>query len=202
MSSVNAGTARRSSSDAFAPGSDIDYLSRIRLGDASAFESLFHAYYPALCDFVWSYVRSRDVAEELVQSVFLWIWEHRATWEPTGGVRAYLFAGCRNQALGVLKHERVVSRIARRAIQEGIPLGIAEARLAPDEELQAAQLRDAFREAIDLLPERRRLTVILRWQQQMSHAEIARVMGISVKTVEVQLGRALAFFRKRLAHLV
>ena len=202
MASVNAGTAKRSSSDAFAPGSDLDCLSRIRLGDADAFESLFHAYYPALCDFVWSYVRSRDVAEELVQSVFLWIWEHHATWEPTGGVRAYLFAACRNQALGVLKHERVVSRIARRAIQEGIPLGIAGARLGPDEELQAAQLADAFRAAIDLLPERRRLAVILRWQQQMSHAEIARVMGISVKTVEVQLGRALVFFRKRLAHLV
>src|SRR5712692_8557596 len=60
-------------------------VARIRLADERAFESLFHAYYAALCDFVQSYVRSPDVAEELVQAVFLRIWEHRATWEPAKG---------------------------------------------------------------------------------------------------------------------
>jgi RNA polymerase sigma-70 factor (ECF subfamily) len=177
-------------------------VARIRLGDEGAFESLFHAYYPRLCDFVGTYVRSLDVAEELVQTVFLRIWEHRATWEPTAGVRAYLFAACRNQALGVLKHERVVARVAQHAAREGIPLGIAATQVGPDDELHASELAGALREVIDRLPERRRLVVILRWQQQMSHAEIARVLGISVKTVEVQLGRAFAFFRAQLTHLV
>src|SRR5207244_12071834 len=135
------------------------------------------------------------------QTVFLRSWEHRPTWEPTAGVRAYLFAACRNQALGVLKHERVVARVAGRATRERILLGIAPARVGPDDELQASELADALREVIERLPERRRLVVILRWQQQMSHAEIARVLGISVKTVEAQMGRALAFFRSQLAHL-
>ncbi|HEV2751544.1 MAG TPA: RNA polymerase sigma-70 factor [Gemmatimonadales bacterium] len=176
-------------------------VARIRLGDEGAFESLFHAYYARLCDFAQSYVRSPDVAEELVQTVFLRIWEHRATWEPITGARAYLFAACRNQALGLLKHQRVVARVARRATREGIPLGIAAARVGPDDALQASELARVLRDAVDKLPERRRLVVILRWQQQMSHAEIARVLGISVKTVEVQMGRAFAFFRRQLAHL-
>jgi len=175
-------------------------VARIRLADERAFESLFHAYYAALCDFVQSYVRSPDVAEELVQAVFLRIWEHRATWEPATGARAYLFAACRNQALGGLKHERVVARVARQATSEEIALGVAAPRMGADRELQASELTAAFRAAVSRLPERRRIVVILRWQHQMSHAEIARVLGISVKTVEVQIGRALAFFRQQLAH--
>jgi RNA polymerase sigma-19 factor, ECF subfamily len=163
---------------------------------------LFHAYYAPLCDFVESFVHSPDLAEELVQTVFLRIWEHRETWEPRAGVRAYLFAACRNQALGVLKHERVVARVAQRSSREGIPLGMAVTQVGPDDELHASELADALREAVHRLPEQRRLVVILRWQHQMSYAEIAQVLGISVKTVEVQLGRAFAFLRAQLTHLV
>ena len=177
-------------------------VGRIRLGDEGAFESLFQAYYAPLCDFVQSFVHSPDLAEELVQTVFVRIWEHRHTWEPRAGVRAYLFAACRNQALGVLKHERVVARVVQHASREGIPLGIAVTHVGPDDELHASELADALREAVDRLPERRRHVVILRWQHQMSYAEIAQVLGISVKTVEVQLGRAFAFFRAQLTHLV
>jgi RNA polymerase sigma-70 factor (ECF subfamily) len=176
-------------------------VARIRVADEGAFESLFLAYYARLCDFVQSYMRSPDSAEELVQTVFLRIWQHRATWEPTTGVRAYLFAACRNQALGALKHERVVARVVRRATHEETALGIAAPRMGPDEELQASELTAVLREAVNKLPERRRIVVVLRWQQQMSYAEIAGVLGISVKTVEVQMGRALAFFRRQLAHL-
>src|SRR6266566_1881386 len=178
-----------------------EWVARIRLADEGAFKSLFQAYYASLCAFVQSYVRSPDLAEELVQTVFLQIWQHRATWEPTTGARAYLFAACRNQALGALRHERVVARAAQRATREEITLGAAAARMGPDEEVQASELAAALREAVDRLPERRRIVVILRWQQQMSYAEIAGVLGISVKTVEVQMGRALAFFRQQLAHL-
>ena len=88
-------------------------MARVRLGEESAFESLFEAYYASLCDFVQSFLHSAESAEEVVQTVFLRIWEQRATWEPTTGVRAYLFAACRNQALGILKHERVVTTHGR-----------------------------------------------------------------------------------------
>jgi RNA polymerase sigma-70 factor (ECF subfamily) len=174
---------------------------RIRLGDEDAFQSLFELHYGSLCDFVQSYVRSSETAEELVQTVFLRIWVDRATWEPATGVRAYLFAACRNQALGALKHERVVALAAARAASEDVSLGSGAPRLGPDEELQAAELTRALQEAVRALPERRRWVVILRWQHQMSYAEIADALGISVKTVEVQIGRALAAFRTRLAHL-
>ena len=177
-----------------------DWVVRIRLGDENAFESLFEAYYPPLCDFVQSYLHSAESAEEVVQTVFLRIWEQRATWEPATGVRPYLFAACRNQALGILKHERVVVRTAARATREDLSLGMGRSAPAPDAELHAAELANALRAAVHGLPERRRMVVVLRWQHQMSYAEIASVLGISVKTVEVQMGRALASLRKQLGH--
>jgi hypothetical protein len=85
-------------------------LERIRSGDEAAFEHLFRSYYQPLCDFAMSYVRSRETAEELVQTVFLRLWEKRESLRPATGVAAYLFAACRNGSLDHLKHRRVVER--------------------------------------------------------------------------------------------
>jgi RNA polymerase sigma-70 factor, ECF subfamily len=178
-----------------------EWVARVRLGDELAVASLFEAYYPALCDFVRSYLRSPESAEDVVQTVFLRIWEHRATWQPTNGVRAYLFAACRNRALGALKHDRVVARSAARVTSELVAGASGRGDPAPDEAALALELARALRVAVDALSERRRTVVILRWQHQMSYAEIASVLGISVKTVEVHIGRALASLRKHLVHL-
>jgi RNA polymerase sigma-70 factor (family 1) len=178
-----------------------EWVARVRLGDERAVESLFEAYYPALCDFVQSYLHSPEAAEDVVQTVFLRIWEHRATWDPATGVRAYLFAACRNRALGALKHDRVVARTAARVTSELVVWAGGLGTLAADEAVQAGELARTLHAAVNTLPERRRTVVILRWQHQMSYAEIAAVLGISVKTVEVHVGRALAFLRKHLVHL-
>lgn len=175
------------------------WLERIRAGDEAAFEELFSAYYPALCGFAQSYVRAPDVAEELVQDVFLRIWEGHAHWNPTNGIRAYLFAACRNRALDHRKHERIVARTAKEARGAGRAPGLGQPALSPDNEMQAAELQEALRRAVHELPERRRAVVILRWQHGLTHAEIARVLGISVKGVETQFGRAIASLRDRLA---
>ena len=63
--------------------SEGELVARVRLGDEGAFQSLFETYYATLCDFAQSYLHSPELAEELVQTVFLRIWEHRVRWEPT-----------------------------------------------------------------------------------------------------------------------
>src|SRR5438132_8925079 len=95
-----------------------DRVARVRLGDQAAFEAMFTEHYRSLCDFVMSMVRVAQIAEEIVQSVFMRIWERRATWDPSGGVRGYLFTACRHHALDHLKHERTVASFARRSAQE------------------------------------------------------------------------------------
>jgi RNA polymerase sigma-70 factor, ECF subfamily len=175
--------------------------SRIRHGDEHAFGQLFLQHYPSLCEFVNSMVRAPDDAEEIVQGVFHRIWEARATWNPKGGARAYLFAACRNHAVDFLRHEQVVTRAASDASREiGGRTTASQSRVAraADADLEAAELQRRLRDAVDALPERRRLVVILRWQHQLSNPEIAQVLGISVKGVEIQFSRALADLRRRL----
>lgn len=174
-------------------------LERVRAGDEGAFEAIFMTYYAALCSFVQSYVLAPDIAEELVQDVFLRIWERRAEWAPPGGVRAYLFTACRNRALDHVKHERIVARTADAARREGHPPGAGQPPSPPDIDAQATELAEALHDAVHELPERRRQVLVLRWEHGLSHAEIAEVLGISVKGVETQLGRAMATLRVRLA---
>ncbi len=67
---------------------DRAWIARVRASDAAAFEAMFRAYGETLCSFVNGYVRSRDEAQELVQDLFLWIWEHRYEWEGCGTGRS------------------------------------------------------------------------------------------------------------------
>lgn len=176
------------------------WLRRIRAGDEGAFEALFSAYYSSLCVFVRGYVGAADLAEELVQNVFLRIWERRATWSPSRGIRAYLFAACRNEALDHVKHERVVARARETAVREGRAPGLGQVPSRPDEEAQASELSAALHREVRELPERRRIVFVLRWRDRLSHAEIGRLLGVSAKCAETQFGRAMATLRERLAH--
>ena len=170
---------------------------RIRVGDERVFASLFLEHYDSLCEFVNSYLHAPDIAEEVVQSVFLRIWESRDSWDPKGSVRAFLFASCRNQALDLLRHEQIVVRSA-----EGAEIGLGwSAPRAADADLEAAELADRLSAVVAGLPERRRLVVVLRWQHQLSNPEIAQILGISVKGVEMQFSRALADLRRQLEQL-
>ena len=167
-----------------------------RADDERVFAKLFLDHYASLCEFVDAYIRAPDVAEEIVQAVFLRLWESRDSWEPKRGARAYLFASCRNQALDYLRHERIVTRTADVAFDSDA--GRSRDPNRADHDLEAAELGDRLRAVVDRLPERRRMVVVLRWQHQLTNPEIARIMGISVKGVEMQFSRALADLRRNL----
>jgi RNA polymerase sigma-70 factor, ECF subfamily len=178
-----------------------DVIARIRAGDAEAFSAVFHAHYTALCSFVASYVDDAEVAEELVQELFCALWERRAEWNPPGRIRHYLLAAARNRSISYLRHLRVALRTSRRwAGTDDESPGMGHRTSSPDRDLEIAELTRACRQAIHTLPERRRLVIIFRWQHQMTHAEIAHALGISVKGVESLLTRALKSLRTYLSH--
>jgi len=171
-----------------------DLVARIRAGDAAAFAALFETFHAPLCAFAYRYVGIREVAEELVQEVFLFIWEHRATWSVRDSVKNYLFTAVRNAAVSWLRHERVVHR------REAETVVFASRPVAPaDRELTANELLTAVRRAVEKLPERCRLIFLMHREQGLTYGEIAAVLDLSPKTVEVQMGRALKALRKSLA---
>jgi RNA polymerase sigma-70 factor (ECF subfamily) len=178
------------------PGGEVEraWISRIAAGDEAAFETLFHAYHARLCAFAYRYVGAHDLAEEMVQEVFLFIWDRRETWDVRTSLKSYLFAAVRNAALSYLRHERVV----RRHDAETVEL-FTRPTPSTDSEVRTTELVAAVQRAVNRLPERCRLVFTLHREQALTYAEIAEVLAISPKTVEVQMGRALKTLRKALA---
>ena len=173
-----------------------DLARRIRDGDQGALEALFREHYAALCRFANRYLHDRAAAEDLVQDVFASIWTGRLRVDVRGSPRSYLFAAVRNRALNLRKHQLVERDWERdEALPDVRELHRAPAR--PDDLLDDAERRNRLRAALEALPERCRLVMQLRWEEQLSHAEIAEVMGITVKGVERQLARGLRALRDR-----
>lgn len=172
----------------------IDRAESPRPNRRASIETLFRTYHASLCTFAYRYVRAPDVAEELVQEVFLSLWERDQACGEHEVSLPYLYTAVRNAALGYLRHEGVV----RRSESDVVALFSRPAASA-DREIQRNELRQALRRAIDRLPERRRLVFTLGCEEGLSHAEIARILEISPKTVEVQMTRAYRDLRKALA---
>ena len=161
---------------------------------AAEFEALFRTHYGPVCRFLDSVVQSRDVAEELAQDVFLRMWEMLDAAGVVPITPAYLFGAAHNRALQYLRHQRVIARSAARVVS-----AFDAAPVTPFDELAQHDLAAAIDRAVAELPERCRLVFVLSRQQHLGYTEIAQALGVSVRTVETQMWRALKRLRARLA---
>lgn len=171
----------------------IGLTDRLRRGDEAAFDAIFRAWYPSLVRASESLVRSRAVAEEVVQDVMLELWKRRESLDPNTSAQAYLFQSTRNRSLNYLRHERV-EREAEPQIARSEAVDAPADSLMVEEEMQVA-----LRRAIEGLPERCREVFVLSRTHGLKYSEIAQTLGISVKTVEAQMGKALRVMREELA---
>lgn len=160
--------------------------------DAASFEAVFRAHYASLCSFALRYTGNAEAAEELVQDLFAKLWIDRNAWPAPRNERAYLFAAVRNRALNARARQQLEQDWADEERMSESPESRVPDALAV---VEASELRHQLDAAIEALPERCRLVIHLRWREQLSYAEIASVMGISVKGVENQLARGLARLR-------
>ena len=172
---------------------DPTLLDRLRRGDDAAFDTIFRTWYAPLVRLAEGMVRSRAVAEELVQEVMLELWRRRETLAADGSPQAYLFQATRNRALNHIRHEKVQKR--------GEPFA-ASAEWAPapaHAELVEGEIDAAVKSAVAGLSPRAREVFEMSRVQGLKYAEIADALGVSVKAVEKQMGNALRALRERLA---
>jgi RNA polymerase sigma-70 factor (ECF subfamily) len=169
---------------------DAELVARMQRGDDQAIEMLYLRYYPALLRFAGSLVRSYDLAEEIVQETFLTLWARRQDIGIRGHVRAYLYAAVRNRALQLLQHQQVVQRTEAEILREDSVIAVARGPTGADTIVEANELAARVMRVIAAMPERRRVALILRWRHQLSHAEIAEIMGTTVGAVTTQISRA------------
>jgi RNA polymerase sigma-70 factor (ECF subfamily) len=158
--------------------------------DEAAFDALVRAHYARLYNYAYRFLGAREAAQDAVQEVFLKVWERRAG-PPLQDPLAYLYQAVRNQCLMVLNRERRWNQVE---IEDEVVANVLEPQVDDAEDLASAAAR-----AVNELPERCRLIFTMSREQDLSYGEIARVLGISPKTVENQIGRALKILRRRLA---
>jgi RNA polymerase sigma-70 factor (ECF subfamily) len=166
---------------------------RLRRSDPAAYTEVFEAAYDALYRYAWYYTRDADAAYDVLQDVFLKLWQIRARIDPARSLKALLYQMVRNTALNQVRY-------VRRHAADALDAMLHEPSEAPRpaEDLDAEDLQSLVRRWIDELPERRREAFLLSRYQGLSHVEIARIMDLAPKTVNNHIVLALQHLRNRL----
>jgi RNA polymerase sigma-70 factor (ECF subfamily) len=168
-------------------------LEKALKGDTSAFEKIYQSYVKKLCSFAAYYLKSFDTAEDIVQNVFLILWERRDSIRIDGCLKTYLFTSVRNLSLNFLKHQT----IHRNSIDTYSRLFLLPS--ATPHEIAVQQEFDVLlTQALKKIPERCRIVFILSRYFNMKYAEIADILEISVKTVDAHMVKAVKSLRSDL----
>ena len=164
---------------------------RLRASDRAAFEALFRAVYADLFRYAKSLTHDAVSAEDAVQEALLRLWIRRATLDPGRSLRALLYVTVRNLALD---QER--NSVKRQALLK--TMDDQQRPPTPGDLTGARMLEARIHSWIAELPERRREAFRLSRFDGLSYAEIASVMGLSIKTVDHHIWLALQHLRRRL----
>ena len=108
------------------PARQRDWTARLRSGDTAVFELIYRAYHLVLWKYAYQFVHSRDAAQDIVQDVFVDLWDRRETLEIRKTLEAYLFIAVRNRAMDVVRHETRIAQAAESG-EIGSMAGVGEA---------------------------------------------------------------------------
>lgn len=172
---------------------DKHILERLQKGDEQVFEEFFKTYYERLCNYANTILNDMDEAEEMVQGAFLAMWEKRETIEVHSSLKSYLYRAVYNSSLNHVKHLKVRQKYDNRH-QHNATLE----HNSTSESLIASELDAIAQNAINNLPPQCQNVFKLSRFENLSYAEIAEQMGISVKTVENHMIKALKVLREKL----
>lgn len=154
-------------------------------------ELLFRKYYAPLCKSLYRMLRDATFAEDIVQEVFIKVWEKRESLEMNEAMQAYLYRSCYNAALNFLKTQKQSTDI------DSLEIPVAGGETA-EKTLNLHETEAQIRKAIEALPPKTQMVFTLSRFEELSYKEIAERLDISVKSVEKHMGIALQRLRENL----
>ena len=169
-----------------------DIFIGLKRRDEAALSVLFDTYYEKLYLFAEKYIYDSDKAHDIVQDVFLKIWENAERLELTSSIQHYLFASVRNGCLNYLKSLQIEDRNNRKYAEAYIESQNVD--MVDDEELLAR-----VRQVLDELPEKCREVCLLRFVEGYKYAEIAARLDMNENTVIAQLHRGMERLKQAFA---
>jgi len=165
-------------------------------GDKEAYTSLFKMYYKNLCIFSYKYVRNIEIAEEIVQEIYIRIWERRNSLNLPENIEGYLFRAVHNESINTckkLQHELINKNQYKQDVNWTENF---------DDSLVQKELNIIINQAINKLPERCREVFKMNRYNAMSYKEISTKLGITEKGVEFHILKALKILREKLKECV
>jgi len=174
---------------------DKDLISRFKSGDMAAFKKIYDSFSKPLYRFALSYMKDSFEAEEIVQDVFLKLWEKRDEIDEQKSFKSYLYRITVNKIFNELKH-----RVVKRKYDQHL-LNIDQvSEETPESSLQFQELNNKLEHILSKLPEQQRNIFIMSRWQGLSNAEIAQNLSLSARTVENQIYRAAKFIKLHLSN--
>jgi RNA polymerase sigma-70 factor (ECF subfamily) len=164
------------------------------INDHHLLEQYFHEYFEVLHRYAYTLLKDNDDAKDVVQSVFTQLWQKREALTIRQSARAYLYAATHNHCLNRIKSEKIrQNHHSRFAANEDYTT------TGEQEQLTLKDLKKEVLSAMDAIPEKCREIFYKSRFEEKSYQEIAKELGISVKTVEAQMGKALRILRTTLS---
>jgi len=163
-------------------------LDLVSAGDQTAFRQLYIHFYKRLYHFALSLVKTREPAEEIVEDVFVRIWQQRENLPTIRNLRVYLYTATKNSSLNYL------SQKARQSITEPfdhIHIGLNPSAVTPEQILITAEIYQKIQQAVEALPPRCKMIFKLVREDGLKYKEIAEILNISVNTIDAQMAIAV-----------
>lgn len=160
-----------------------------------ALELIFRRYYQFVCNTVFRVLSDENTAEDIAQDVFIEIWKRRQDLKITTSLKAYLRKAAVNKTLNFIRNKKW--NFGEDEILQETP----DQTIRAQQHLELNELENLVTGLIDRLPERCRAVFMLSRYEELSYQEIADQLGISTKTVENQISKALKFLRLHLGSI-
>ncbi|MDI3526021.1 MAG: polymerase sigma-70 factor, subfamily [Tenuifilum sp.] len=166
-------------------------LSAKKENELREFEEIFKSYYEPLCRYAYSFVLDADEAEEIVQEFFYQFWLKRKKISIKFSMKSYMYRSIRNRCIRFLQHKKLEDMYSSQNV-------LSLSADTPQDELDRNQLNEVVQETLKSLPSRIRRTFLLSRVNGLKYKEIAKLLSVSIKTVEADMGKALLELRTQL----
>ena len=176
--------------------SEVNNLFRqIKLNDKDVINSIFQTYSKRLYNFAFAYLKTEGDSKDVVQDVFVSLWNNRHNLKENTNLEAYLFTITKNSVISVFR-KKITEKTYLNHLRETAIFQYAE----NDEQYDYEYLSVMIRDLIEQLPEQRKLVFKLSKEKELSNKAIAEELNISVKTVEDHITKARRFLKSRLTN--
>ncbi|RXQ91492.1 RNA polymerase sigma-70 factor [Ancylomarina salipaludis] len=166
-------------------------IQKLRNGDESGLRQMFDMYYSPLCVFALKYIDSFDLAEDLVQDIFIGFWENKRVEKLNTSLKSYLFTSVKNNALNYIRKN---NRYQIDAIDDEFDILIDDSFDPEDLE----QMKIKLYQELENLSEQSRIVFEAIIFQNMKYKEVAENLDVSVNTIKTHFARALKQLRNSL----